>query len=122
MIDHVKLFVSDYQRSRTFYLAALMPLGYSIIREPEGLGAGFGRDRSELWLAPCTDGHATRTHVALGVESAGEVDAFHVAALAAGASDNGGPGLRPEYHPCYYGAFVLDPDGNNLEAVCHRGS
>lgn len=117
MIDHVKLFVSDPGRSRAFYEAALQPLGYRVLIDRGDDGVGMGRDRPELWLAPGEP--QTVAHVALRAEDRETVDAFHAAALAAGARDNGAPGPRPQYHPTYYGAFVLDPDGTNLEAVCH---
>jgi catechol 2,3-dioxygenase-like lactoylglutathione lyase family enzyme len=120
MIDHLKLHVSDPARSRAFYEEALKPLGYRVIMEPApgvvGMGAGF----PDFWLAPRDPGaEAPPVHVAFRTESTEVVDAFHRAGLAAGGADNGAPGPRPQYHPGYYGAFVLDPDGNNVEAVCH---
>ena len=118
MLDHVKLNVSDFERSRSFYEQALEPLGYRVILEPApgvaGLGAGF----PFFWIAAAEQ--ATVCHVAFRTETRDRVDAFHAAALAAGGRDNGAPGERPQYHPGYYGAFVYDPDGNNVEAVCHR--
>ena len=107
-----------YERSKQFYQNALLPLGYTLIMEHEISGAGFGRDgKPDFWLQA---GSASGPiHVALAAADRATVDAFHAASLTAGASDNGPPGLRPEYHPNYYGAFVIDPDGNNLEAVCH---
>ncbi len=118
MIDYVKLFVSDLERSAALYEAALAPLGFAIrLRIPQ-LGVAFGRERPELWLAEAGGRPATVAHVALRADDREAVDAFHAAALAAGARNNGAPGPRP-YHPRYYGAFVLDPDGTNLEAVCH---
>ena len=125
MIDHVSLSVSDFKRSRAFYEAALAPLGVQLLWEiPSGPGGpvvavGYGRPpRPTFWIAagPLVSGP---THVAFSASIRAEVDAFHVAALAAGGRDNGAPGLRPQYDPNYYGAFVLDPDGNNVEAVCH---
>jgi catechol 2,3-dioxygenase-like lactoylglutathione lyase family enzyme len=122
MIDHIGLSVSDYQSSKAFYLAALAPLGYELFREiPEaGPHAGFGAGgKPDFWIT----GGATATppvHVAFAANDRATVRAFYEAARAAGARDNGPPGLRPEYHPSYYGAFVLDPDGHNVEAVCHR--
>lgn len=128
MIDHITLLVSDYVRSRDFYLAALAPLGYALVMEitrdmvPDlpfekagGLGAG---GKPDLWLRP-GEGTLAPTHIAFSAKSRDDVDAFHKAALAAGARDNGPPGLRPHYHPNYYGAFVFDPDGYNVEVVCH---
>lgn len=119
MIDHVKLFVRDCGASKALYQRALEPLGYSVIMEFEGLGIAFGRDRPEFWLASTGDARPTRAHVALRAQDKDAVDAFHAAALAAGARDNGGPGYRPQYHPAYYGAFVLDYEDNNVEAVFH---
>ena len=124
MIDHVGLTVADFQRARDFYDAALKPLGFARRMElgPEQTGgtshAGYGRERPVFWIG---DGGAPSGHVhlALAARTRAEVDAFHAAALAAGGRDNGAPGLRPHYHPSYYGAFVLDPDGVNVEAVCH---
>ena len=122
MIDHIGLSVADYQRSKAFYLAALAPLGYELfmeIAEP-GPHGGFGASgKPDFWI---TRGKATapQVHVAFGVKDRATVRAFYDAALAAGAQDNGPPGIRAEYHPNYYGAFVLDPDGHNIEAVCHE--
>ena len=118
MIDHVKLMVRDIERSRAFYESALAPLGYRVMLEPAPGVVGMGADRPEFWLAfePETPSVA---HIAFRAETTGLVDAFHRAALDAGGRDNGGPGPRPLYHPRYYGAFVLDDDGNNVEAVCH---
>ena len=116
MIDHLKLFVRDVGRSRAFYEQALAPLGIHVVMEPAPGVIGMGTEFPFLWLNP---GAPTHCHVALRAPDREAVDAFHAAALAAGAKDNGAPGLRPQYHPGYYGAFVLDPDGNNLEAVHH---
>ena len=119
MIDHVGLGVSDLEQSKTFYQQALGPLGYQLLLERDG-SAGFGRNgKPDLFI------HANRplsgpTHVAIASPDRATVQAFHTAGLAAGGRDNGPPGLRPHYHQDYYGAFVLDPDGNNIEAVCHR--
>jgi catechol 2,3-dioxygenase-like lactoylglutathione lyase family enzyme len=118
MIDHLTLKVSDYARSKPFYAAALKPLGYVVAMEYGG-GCGLGvPGKPDLWLFQ--DLQNTRpTHVAFRAESREAVDAFHEAALGAGARDNGRPGIRKDYHPSYYAAFVLDPDGHNVEAVCH---
>jgi len=117
MIDHVGVSVSDYARSRKFFESALAPLGYSLIME-FGEVAGFGvPGRPDFWISA---GSGSPVHVAIASEDRATVDAFYRAAIAAGGRDNGGPGLRPQYHPSYYGAFVLDPDGNNIEAVCHQ--
>ena len=118
MLDHVKLFVSDVDRSRAFYERALQPLGYRVLLEPAPGVVGMGRDFPNFWLAQA-EGAPTTAHVAIRADSRSVVDEFHEAALAAGGTDNGAPGVRPQYHPTYYGAFVHDPDGNNVEAVCH---
>ncbi|HVQ57685.1 MAG TPA: VOC family protein [Solirubrobacterales bacterium] len=123
MLSHVGIEVGDMDRSRAFYEAALAPLGITVVMEFEG-AAGFGKETERgpnpfFWLQargrPATSG----LHLCFGASTNDLVDAFHAAALAAGGEDNGAPGLRPIYHPGYYGAFVLDPDGNNIEAVCH---
>jgi catechol 2,3-dioxygenase-like lactoylglutathione lyase family enzyme len=119
MLDHVTLHVSEYRKSKQFYALALKPLGYELIMELSESG-GFGKDgKPDFWIA---QGSATKPplHIAFASADRATVDAFHRAALAAGAKDNGAPGLRSHYHPNYYGAFVLDLDGNNVEAVCHR--
>ena len=118
MIDHVKLFVTDAAMSRAFYEAALAPLGYRVMLEPAPGLVGLGRDRPDFWIAPA-DGETTVCHLAFRAESEEEVRRFHAAATAAGGEDNGAPGPRPHYHQNYYGAFVHDPDGNNVEAVHH---
>ena len=118
MIDHVKLFASDPAASRAFYEQALKPLGYRVMLEPAPGVVGMGVTRPDLWIAPA-DAAPTRCHLAFRVDTQQEVQAFHAAALAAGGTDNGAPGPRPHYHQNYYGAFVLDPDGNNVEAVYH---
>jgi catechol 2,3-dioxygenase-like lactoylglutathione lyase family enzyme len=124
MIDHLSVVVSDYARSKAFYLQALAPTGHSQLRElratPDGQEtAGFCHpDGSDFWISQGDAIHPP-IHVAFRVSSRAAVDAFYKAAIAAGGRDNGPPGLRPQYHPNYYGAFVLDPDGHNIEAVCH---
>jgi catechol 2,3-dioxygenase-like lactoylglutathione lyase family enzyme len=126
MIDHMGFPVSDFARSKAFYLKALAPLGASVIMEvtPEQTGgeahAGFGRDGKPTFWIGTGQALSGRLHVAFVANDRATVDAFHRAALAAGGTDNGAPGLRAHYHPGYYGAFVLDPDGHNIEAVCHR--
>jgi catechol 2,3-dioxygenase-like lactoylglutathione lyase family enzyme len=117
VLDHLKLYVADAEASRAFYEAGLAPLGYSVLMSPAPGVVGMGRDRPDFWLQPGEP--RTVCHVAFRADSREEVDAFHAAALAAGGRDNGPPGERPQYHAGYYGAFVLDPDGNNVEAVCH---
>lgn len=128
MIDHLGFPVTDFQRSKAFYQAALAPLGYRIVMEvtPDQTGgsahAGFGDDRKPyFWIGTGTPLKGA-LHVAFAAKTRGDVDAFYRAALAAGARDNGAPGLRPHYHADYYGAFVLDLDGHNIEAVCHTPS
>jgi catechol 2,3-dioxygenase-like lactoylglutathione lyase family enzyme len=118
MIDHVGLAVSDYERSKTFFEQALSPLGYSLLMEHEISGGGFGRDgKPDFWIKKGDAG--TTVHVAFASANRATVEQFHRAAVSAGGKCNGPPGPRSEYHPNYYGAFVLDPDGNNIEAVCH---
>jgi catechol 2,3-dioxygenase-like lactoylglutathione lyase family enzyme len=128
ILDHVSLVVSDYARSRAFYETALAPLGIRPIMEFEKI-CGFGRDgKPDFWIGvgPTSFQTAdqvraiTPIHVAFSARNRAEVDAFHHAALQAGAKDFGGPGLRQHYHPKYYGAFVLDPDGHDIEAVVHH--
>ena len=125
MIDHIGFSVSDFAAAHRFYTAALAPIGIvpmiEVTPEQSGIGshAGFGRDdKAFFWIG--SDGDTVQgVHVAFTVATRAEVDAFYEAAIAAGGRDNGGPGLRPYYHPDYYGAFVRDADGNNIEAVCH---
>jgi len=126
IIDHVGFGVSDYARAKAFYVDALAPLGVSLVMEvtPEQTegkvsACGFGQGgKPEFWIG--SDGRTTPPmHVAFVVDSRAQVRAFHEAALRAGGRDNGAPGLRPQYHPNYYGAFVFDLDDHNVEAVCH---
>jgi len=127
LFDHISLPVSDFARSKAFYEKALAPLGIAPIKE-SGESAGFGRDDEDFWIGkgpasfqkPGDLAPITPVHIAFVAKDRAEVRAFHAAALAAGGRDFGAPGLRPQYHPNYYGAFVLDPDGNNVEAVCHK--
>jgi catechol 2,3-dioxygenase-like lactoylglutathione lyase family enzyme len=118
VIDHVGLGVRDLEESTAFYQQVLVPLGYQLLMQRDG-SAGFGHDgKPDFWI------HDNRppsgpTHVAFASPDRATVQAFHAAGLAAGGRDNGAPGPRPHYHGNYYGAFVLDPDGNNIEAVCH---
>jgi catechol 2,3-dioxygenase-like lactoylglutathione lyase family enzyme len=124
MLDHIGLEVSDYERSKAFYEAALEPLGIRLLMEFAESNAGFGKETEQgpkpfFWVHARGREVIKGAHVAFGVRETAAVDAFHAAALAAGGTDNGAPGPRPIYHPGYYGAFVLDPDGNNVEVVCH---
>lgn len=128
MLDHFGFKVSDIARSRAFYDAVLAPLGYGLVMEVTPAMTGNGSEhlgygptgKPAFWIG--TGGEATRNglHVALTAPNRAAVDAFYQAAIANGAKDNGPPGLRPHYHETYYGAFVIDPDGHNLEAVTHR--
>ncbi|HKY39766.1 MAG TPA: VOC family protein [Polyangiaceae bacterium] len=119
IIDHVGINVTSFDKIKAMYNAALAPLGITLLREYPGVG-GWGRgQKPEFWIGANSEHPVARAHVCLKANSRGEVDAFYEAALAAGFRDNGGPGVRPEYHQNYYGAFVLDPDGHNIEAVFH---
>jgi catechol 2,3-dioxygenase-like lactoylglutathione lyase family enzyme len=125
MIDHTGIPVSDPTKAKAFYDAALGAIGAKLLMTvpKEFTGgkwvAGYGRSKPDFWLTESADTGPGR-HYAFTASSRAEVDGFHAAALAAGGRDNGAPGLRPHYHADYYGAFVFDPDGNNVEAVCHR--
>jgi catechol 2,3-dioxygenase-like lactoylglutathione lyase family enzyme len=126
MIDHTGFNVTDIAASREFYRKVLAPLGYGICMELAD-AVGFGAQQSEnddpagdFWLS-LGQPQVPRTHVAFRAQSPDQVDAFFHAAIAAGGKDNGPPGLRPRYHGKYYAAFILDPDGYNVEAVCHTG-
>ena len=118
MIDHLNIGVADVAASRRFYERALATLGYAVLMESPH-GVGFGKDgRPDFWVSGRPS--SAPLHVAFASPDRAGVDAFHREAVLAGGRDNGPPGLRPRYHPSYYGAFVLDPDGNNVEAVSHR--
>jgi catechol 2,3-dioxygenase-like lactoylglutathione lyase family enzyme len=134
MLDHVSLRVADYERSKRFYTVALAPLGFTLAMESAS-GAGFRRDAIPVFWIKQGEPHRANVptstpevagcggpfiHVAFSSANRAMVDAFYHAALTAGARENGAPALRPQYHANYYGAFVLDPDGYNIEAVCHR--
>ena len=122
MFDHVALNVRDYRASKAFYERALGPLGYHLINASEDRhSAAFGTDHLEFIINQ-REPFGTGTHVAFTAADRATVDAFYAAAIAAGGRDNGPPGLRPQYNPTYYGAFVLDPDGNNIEAVSHTAT
>ncbi len=127
MLDHIGLAVSDIRKAETFYAAALQPLGIAKLYEygPDktdsgGTAIGFGKDMMPFFWIGDNERTGEGTHVAFNAPNRAAVDAFYEAAIAAGGRDNGPPGLRPKYHPNYYGAFVLDPDGINVEAVSHR--
>jgi catechol 2,3-dioxygenase-like lactoylglutathione lyase family enzyme len=120
-IDHVKLPVADLAASRAFYTAALAPFGWKLVYDGDtslGFGAGDGGEDDEPFALALAAAPSERTHIAVTASSTEQVDAFHAAALAAGGRDNGAPGERP-YGGRYYAAFVLDPDGHNIEAVFH---
>jgi len=126
MIDHIGVGVSDFGASKAFYRQALGAIGYQLVLEVGAAltgsvdFAGFGvPPKPDFWISS-GGANVPPIHVAFRVERRAQVDAFYRAALAAGGRDNGAPGLRPHYHPNYYGAFVLDPDGHNIEAVCHQ--
>ena len=118
MIDHIGFAVSDFARAKAFYTTALAPLGYALVMDV-GHAAGFGTDgKPDFWIGD--EGEMGKPlHVAIRAKDRKTVDAFYAAAMKAGARDNGPPGIRAHYHPDYYGAFVLDADGHNIEAVCH---
>ena len=127
MIDHLTLRVRDYQASKAFYTQALAPLGYEVLMEFDIPGVGkFGglgvKPKPDFWLAAHSTEHPAGSgqHIAFAAKTRAQVDAFHQAALAAGAKDDGQPGPRAEYHPDYYGAFVVDPNGVHLEACSHH--
>lgn len=119
MFDHVVFGVSDYEASKEFFLRALEPIGIAVLSEGP-LGIELSADgRSSLCIVQ-TEEEPSHLHLAFTAENRQQVDAFHRAALAAGAEDNGAPGLRPEYSGRYYAAFVIGPDGHNIEVVCHE--
>jgi catechol 2,3-dioxygenase-like lactoylglutathione lyase family enzyme len=120
MLDHVTIGVSDVARSIAFFDMALRPLGIERLCAEGGNFAGYGANRKAFFWIGLREAVHTGSHVAFTAKSRDDVEAFYNAALAAGGCDNGKPGLRPHYHASYYGAFVLDPDGHNIEAVCHK--
>jgi catechol 2,3-dioxygenase-like lactoylglutathione lyase family enzyme len=119
MIDHVTIGVSDIERAIAFYDRALRPLGIERLHAEGERFAGYGAGPKAFFWIGLRQAPQTGAHVAFAAPDRAAVDRFHAAALAAGGRDNGPPGLRPQYHSNYYGAFVLDPDGHNIEAVCH---
>jgi len=121
LIDHFTLLAVDFPRSKAFYTQALAPLRARLVMEFEGV-AGFGMNgKGELWLRATREPQRSM-HIAFYAQTRNQVNEFHLAALAAGGVDNGPPGLRPIYHANYYGAYIVDPDGHNIEAVCHAPS
>jgi catechol 2,3-dioxygenase-like lactoylglutathione lyase family enzyme len=120
MLDHVTIGVTDVGRSMSFYDRALKSLGIERLYGDGGTFAGYGIGRKAFFWIGRRDQVTTGAHIAFTAVDRAAVDAFHVFALAAGGRENGPPGLRPQYHAHYYGAFILDPDGHNIEAVCHQ--
>jgi catechol 2,3-dioxygenase-like lactoylglutathione lyase family enzyme len=120
MFDHVSIGVTDFERSKAFYDRALKPLGIERLYAEGPTAAGYGiRPKAGFWIGQ-RSAVLSGTHIAFPAPDRATVDRFYAEALAAGGRDNGAPGLRPQYHADYYGAFVLDPDGHNIEAVCRR--
>ena len=119
MLDHISIGVSDFERSKTFYDRALRPLGITRLYADGERSAGYGISPKAFFWIGWRDTSRMGAHIAFAAQDRATVDRFHDEAIAAGGIDNGAPGLRPNYHPDYYGAFVLDPDGYNIEAVCH---
>jgi len=120
MLDHVTLGVSDFEQSKQFYDRALRPLGITYLYADGERAAGYGiKPKAFFWISWREMPPQTGAHIAFTAKDRATVDRFHQEAIAAGGRDNGPPGMRPNYHPNYYGAFVLDPDGHNIEAVCH---
>lgn len=118
MIDHISLLVGNYEKSKAFYSKALSPLGLELVKE-HGKAGGFGPGgKPEFWIVEAGS-KISKGHVAFGCSARKDVDAFYQAAMAAGGMDNGKPEIQADYHPNYYGGFVFDPDGHNIEAVCH---
>jgi catechol 2,3-dioxygenase-like lactoylglutathione lyase family enzyme len=123
VFDHVGIEVGDFDRSRAFYEMVLAPLGIEVVMEPMPQMVGFGTEgKPSFWLMARGRPTVHGVHLAFPAADHDAVDTFHAAGLAAGGTDNGAPGPRPLYHASYYGAFVLDPDGNNVEAVCHKSN
>ncbi|MET0309057.1 MAG: VOC family protein [Sphingomonas sp.] len=127
MIDHVGFAVTNLDASRTFYEAALEPLGIAILMtvtpeqtEAGGTAIGFGKGESPFFWIGDNEAVGEGTHIAFTADTRAQVDAFYRGAMEAGGRDNGAPGIREHYHPDYYAAFVFDPDGMNIEAVCHK--
>ena len=119
MFDHIGIGVSDLESSKTFFLQALAPLGVGVVMEfPEAVGLG-PPSKPAFWLSPVS-GKPTPLHLAFTADSHSQVDEFYRRAIAAGGNDNGAPGPRPQYHANYYAAFVIGPDGHNVEVVCHK--
>jgi catechol 2,3-dioxygenase-like lactoylglutathione lyase family enzyme len=121
MLDHVTISVSNIARAIAFYDRALTPLGVERLYAEGTTAFGYGAEKKAFFWIGLREDVQTGAHIAFAAKDRATVDAFHAAALAAGGRDNGAPGVRPHYHANYYGAFILDPDGHNIEAVCHTG-
>jgi catechol 2,3-dioxygenase-like lactoylglutathione lyase family enzyme len=119
MLDHVTIGVTDLERTKAFYDDALKPLGIERLYAEGTTFAGYGLNRKAFFWIGSRDAVLTGVHIAFAAKDRATVDAFHAAAISAGGRDNGPPGLRPRYHQHYYGAFIIDPDGHNVEAVCY---
>ena len=119
MLDHVTIGVRDVERSKKFYDRALRPLGITRLYGEGGRFAGYGISPKAFFWIGLREASQTGAHIAFTAQDRATVDRFYSEAIAAGGRDNGQPGMRPHYHQNYYGAFVLDPDGHNIEAVCH---
>jgi len=120
MLDHVTIGVCDIERAKKFYDKALKPLGIERLYAEGEASVGYGSNKKAFFWIGLREGVRTGAHIAFVAMDRAAVDAFHAAALSAGGRDHGAPGLRPHYHANYYGAFILDPDGHNIEAVCHH--
>lgn len=120
-LDHIGFNVSDFPKARAFFVQALAPLGLSIVKEGEGWAMIGGKGHGEFWFGSFGTPPGP-VHIAFTAGDHEQVRRFHAAALAAGGTDHGGPGLRPQYHADYYAAYVIGPDGHNIEAVCHRAA
>jgi catechol 2,3-dioxygenase-like lactoylglutathione lyase family enzyme len=118
MLDHLGIAVANFAVNKAFYTAALAPLGMRITMEGDNWAIWSDTDFAQLWLGEAEPVN-NQLHLAFSAKTRAQVQAFHAAALVAGGTDNGAPGLRKEYHPNYYGAFIIDPNGHNIEAVCH---
>jgi catechol 2,3-dioxygenase-like lactoylglutathione lyase family enzyme len=122
MLDHVTIGVSNIGRSKIFYDKTLKPLDIEPLYTEGASFAGYGSNKKAFFWIGLRESVLSGVHIAFAAKDRAAVDAFHAAALAAGGRDNGAPGLRPRYHANYYGAFILDPDGHNIEAVCHNAA
>lgn len=119
MFDHIGFAVGNFEQSKAFYLQALAPLGIGVVMEGDGWAMLGKHGKGQFWFGSYGNPPGA-IHVAFAAENRAQVQAFYEAAIAAGGRDNGAPGIREQYHPNYYGAFVFDPDGHNVEAVCHQ--